>query len=83
MSKKIFKSRVFFGSSVSSAVADGNMKKAKRIFVDDGDGEYIERSFVTEAERDAYLQGIADYKGWMGYCPLNDSQRTPKWAKTE
>lgn len=80
MPKKQYKVRIFFGEAISDALGEGDRKEAKRIYTD-GDAAYIERTFATEGEKQAYLQALVDLDGWMGHYILQDGERTPEWAK--
>lgn len=80
MAKKSIKARVFFGEDLAHYMADGDRKEAKELY-ENGDGAYCERTFKTEAERNAYYLGLSDMEGWGGAYPLEDNERKPAWAK--
>ena len=58
-----------FGSSACSAYEDEGIKGLKRA-LKNGDGDIVLREFDTQAERNAYLEGLEDCNGWEGYTNI-------------
>lgn len=73
-----FKAKTFCGHDLSRAVDDGDLEEARQLY-EGGEGRYCERTFNTEAERDAYRLGMNDMDGWENVLPVDDMV-IPDWA---
>lgn len=58
-----------FGSSATSAYEDEGVKGLKKALAT-GDGDIVRHQFGSEAERNAYLQGLEDGNGWEEYTSV-------------
>jgi hypothetical protein len=67
-----FKSIIIFGQISVNKWNDG-VRSSRKL---SKDGDIITREFATQAERDAYYEGIHDMNGWMDFQILeNDEHR--------
>lgn len=62
------KLHMFFGVALFRALDEG-VKEAMDA-VEQGDGECSIKEFATEAEKNAYLQGLDDGQGWEGFTSI-------------
>lgn len=76
--EKEYKVHAFWGTELARAVEDGDYEEALRALKNEV-VEHTERVFNTEAERDAYLQGIADADGWMEHYVYPEECGDPIW----
>jgi hypothetical protein len=65
--------RTLFGDAAVMAYDCG--KKTWQAFLESGERYgYSERAFETEAEKDAYVAGVADANGWSDYVVLPNGE---------
>lgn len=67
---------VVFGENAADSYMEEGIKAMRRTIEDDGDGALLRRYFDTDAERQAYIQGISDMEGWQGYAIIDDEDCT-------
>ena len=77
MEKKKFKVVVVFGEEATNAYGWDDYERMCRL-LKQGDGTLMESEFDTEAERDAYIKGIDDAKGWIDASVLSDEAARKK-----
>lgn len=76
--EKEYKVHAFWGTELARAVEEGDYEEALRA-MEQEIVEHTVRTFATEAERDAYFQGIADMDGWNEYFVYPESYGEPIW----
>jgi hypothetical protein len=57
--------KIIFGQSAAAEYRESKT-------ISDEDGELVTRSFVTQAEADAYLLGLCDSTGWYDWEEVRD-----------
>ena len=62
---------VGFGEDMSKALADQEYEEVVKLINEPGN-QLTYRDFETEAEANAYIQGINDMDGWLGCWILED-----------
>ncbi|NDV63999.1 hypothetical protein [Bacteroides sp. 224] len=74
VSSEGFKTRVLFGDDAINAFLNNELEE----FVNEDKGYgYSERTFSTQAEKDAYLLAIYDHSDWIGSHVLDDKDKLP------
>ena len=66
-----FKLDILYGKDAVDAQTDGKEYANLEHLADANGGDFKQHTFNTEAEREAYLQGVAEGEGWMGYEVIN------------
>ena len=69
-----------FGEYAAKAYGDEDFEKMCS-HLKQGDGSISVREFDTEAERNAYIQGIDDCDGWWDYAVMSDKDARKKCVR--
>lgn len=59
-----------YGDNLIKSIAEN-----EKVNLNETGGCFIEKSFLTQAEFDAYIQALDDHEGWFGSYILNDGEK--------